>query len=205
MSETETAKARIITPVFRASFPHLFKAQESKKPGTEAKFGVMAIFSPATFSPEDRLLWEAMARLGNQAAMDRFKKTFREFPPTYKKPFHSAAEKISGEKSYGMIATDIYCNFTSKFKPQVVASDGKTIIQDIEGFYPGCYARASINAYSFSKDGGNGVAFGLFNVMFARHGERLDNRIEAEEDFGSYVTADSATGGAPLTDSDLGI
>lgn len=201
MSES-TDKVRLITPVFRVSFPHVFTAvlPKNPKPGVEPKFGLMAIFTPSAMSPEDAKLWQDVVALGNRCALEDLGKAFKDFPSTWKRPFRSGSDKIE----YGMTAQDVFCNLTSKYKPHVVASDGKTEIVDAVAFYPGCYARASVNAYSYKVEGGIGVAFGLFNVMFVKDGPRLDNRIEAEEDFKNYAVAGASTGSG-LTDADLGI
>lgn len=200
MSDKETT--RIITPVFRVSFPHVFVPQDAMSEEGKAKFGVMAVFTPGEFSPEDKTRWQAMIGIANDAAMKKFKKALKELPPNFKKPFHRGDEKAE----YGFTDQMIFTNITSHIKPGIVASDGKTKITDDQAFYPGCYARASVNAFAFDKKGGKGVAFGLNNLMFVKDGERLDNRVEAEKEFEDFADPNAASSvGGGLTDDDLGI
>jgi hypothetical protein len=210
----ELSKERLITPVFRLSFPYLFEPRAGK-PRLDKnnqvftpppKFSHMAIFSPKTFDDAEKALWAKMIQIANEVAVAVFGKTLKDLPPEVRKPFRSGADKTK----YGMTAEDVFCNFSSQFKPTIVAADSVTRIaapKDVSGndlIYPGCYCRASINCWAHSNEG-KGVNLGLFNVMFVRHGERLDNRVEPEEDFGAYATAAAPSAAGALTDADLGL
>lgn len=190
---------RVITPVFRVSFPHVFIPQDPMSAEGKPKYGVMALFSPKEFSPEETVLWQKMIALANDASMKKFQKILKDLPPNFKKPFHRGDEKAE----YGFTSDQIYVNITSHIMPGIVASDGKTKIIDQNSFYPGCYARASVNAFGFDKKGGKGVAFGLNNLMFVKDGERLDNRIEAEKEFEDFSDPNAPSAGS-ISDSELG-
>lgn len=169
------------------------------------KYGVMAVFVPTEFAKDsdlaraEKLKWEAMVRIANEASIKKFQKPLGQLPPNFKKPWHRGDEKAE----YGFDATMVYTNITSHMKPGIVFSDGKTKITDPEKFYPGCYARASVNAYGYDNSG-KGVAFGLNNLMFVKDGERLDNSVDAAVEFGEMgVESDPfATTGA---EDDLGL
>lgn len=203
MSEKETK--RIVTPLFRLSYPWLFEAQPPKKdaqgnPKGEAKFGLQAIFRPSEFDERDRQLWGGVIALANTASIEKFKKPLAELPGNYKRPFHRGDEKPDS----GMLPTDIFFNATSSFEPELVRADGKTPITKLDRknlLYPGCYCRASIGAFGYNKDGGLGVAFGLYNVMFQKDGPRLDNRVEAAEDFRDYAVTDAPAPASSADDS----
>lgn len=199
MSKKDTS--RVITPVFRVSFPHVFEAQPSMTPGGKSKFGVMALFSPKEFTDGERALWDAMKRIANEASIAKFKKALNELPPNFKRPWHRGDEKAE----YGFTAEQIYTNITSHMRPGIVAADGKTPILTLDQMptiYPGCYARASVNAYGYDNSG-KGVAFGLNNLMFVRDGERLDNKVDAAVEFGDMGEAIPASVG--MDDDFLGI
>lgn len=181
MSTTETKKpvSTLITPVFIVSFPHLAKAQPSKNPGGTDKFGLMAIFKPTLFAEDDKTRWRAMNAAADAACRKFFAgKGIAEMPPNFKKPWHRGDEKAK----YDMTADQIFINITSNFKPQMIDRDARTPILDGLRFYAGCKARASVNAYAYDNLG-QGVAFGINNIMFVDDGPRIDNRVEAAVEF----------------------
>lgn len=49
-------------------------------------------------------------------------------------------------------------------------------------FYPGAHVYASVRAFPYDNKG-KGVSFSLENVQWIADGERLDNRIAADDDF----------------------
>lgn len=49
-------------------------------------------------------------------------------------------------------------------------------------FYPGSHVRASVRAFPYDNKG-KGVSFSLENCQYIGEGERLDNRVAADEDF----------------------
>lgn len=206
MSTVEKKVNRVVTPLFRVSFPHVFEAQPSMTPGGKPKFGVMAVFTPADFAKDtdfaklEKQRWDEMIRLANEASMAKFKKPLAQLPPNFKKPFHRGDEKAE----YGFDASQVYTNITSHMKPGLVGADGKTKIEDATKFYAGCYARASVNAYGFDNQG-KGVAFGLNNLMFVKDGERLDNVIDAAVEFGDMGEATDPFATASSVADDLGL
>lgn len=195
-------KKPTFTPVFRVSFPHVFTPQQpgaDAAPGTKPKYGVMAVFNPKEFSPEDAARWKEISKLANDASMKKFGEPLSALPPNYKRPFRRGDEK----REYGFTADQIFISLTSLVKPGIVASDGITKITDAEGFYPGCYARATVGAFAYKKGGGMGVAIGLNNLMFVKDGPRLDNRVAAEEEFEDFADPNAAA--EDLSDADLGL
>lgn len=75
----------------------------------------------------------------------------------------------------------------STTKPQVLNKKGHPVLT-AEGIYSGCYARLSINLYTFEiKKGSKGVAVGLNNIMVTGAGERLSGGSTAMEDFGEFL------------------
>ncbi len=171
----------LITPIFRVAFPHIFKPQDPMKGSAAtavAKFGLTAIFSPATFTPEDKIRWAEMKAQADATSMEAFKKPLSKLPSTFKIPFRDGAEKDLNGFGEGTI----FISFTSRQRPGLVASDRVTPIEDPEDFYPGCYARVSYRPYSYDNTG-KGVALGLQNVIKIKDGDRLDSRTQADQDF----------------------
>lgn len=186
--EKMAARKKVITPVFRLSFPSIFEpakpmeGSEGKKP----KYEITMVFDPSKFSPEEKARFKEMEALANEASVEKFKKPLDKLPAGHRKPFRDGAEK---EHLTGFGEGTVFAKASSFMKPGIVASDGKTPIEDAEAIYPGCYCRASVTAYSYTNVS-KGVAFGLSNIMFVKDGERLDNRTDAAEDFGESAVSD---------------
>lgn len=164
----------------------------SSDSGKKPKYELTMIFEPGTFSPEDKKRFLAMRELVDNCAIEAFKKPLKDLPGS-RKPFRDGAEK---EHLEGYGAGKIFAKASSFSKPGVVASNGKTPIDDEEAFYAGCYARATVTAYHYNTKGNKGVSFGLSNVMFVKDGERFDNRTDPAEDFGEVAVEDGGTSGS---------
>ena len=67
---------------------------------------------------------------------------------------------------------------------QVVSRAGK-IITDRDEIYPGVRARLSLSCFSYKRDDGKGISFGLNNVQKMGDGERIDNFKSAQDEFGA--------------------
>ncbi len=72
-------------------------------------------------------------------------------------------------------------------KPGLVDASLQAIIEPSE-FYAGCYARATINAYAYDRNGNRGVAFGLRNIQKIKDGDSFGGGSKAENDFDSIET-----------------
>jgi hypothetical protein len=167
---------KLVTPIFRVSFPAVFEAKSFD--GGAPKFSVSAIWDPSKFTAAEKQLWQAMLDLADEVSLERFKKKMSQLPPNFKRALRDGAEKAE-LAGYG--EGKQFANLSSKMRPGLIGIDRQPIL-DAEDFYPGCYARATITAYSYDNKG-KGVAFGLQNLMKVKDGERLDSRTDANEDF----------------------
>lgn len=186
------AFTKLITPVFRASFPNLF-VPKAMQEGQTPKYSVSAVFDPSTFSVKDKERWEAIKALIDTATLEKFKKKASALPGNYKQAIRDGAEKADLE-GYG--EGKVFANLSSKMKPGVVDKDGNDMSPD--DIYPGCYMRATVSAYAYDMNGGRGVALGLQNVRFVKDGERLDSRTDAGEDFKDIEDDRDEDGDDPL-------
>jgi hypothetical protein len=167
---------KLVTPIFRVSFPAVFEAKAFD--GGPPKFSVSAIWDPSKFTAAEKQLWQAMLDLADEVSLERFKKKMSQLPPNFKRALRDGSEKAE-LAGYG--EGKLFANLSSKMRPGLIGLDRQPIL-DAEEFYPGCYARATITAYSYDNKG-KGVAFGLQNLMKVKDGERLDSRTDANEDF----------------------
>lgn len=179
--------AKVLTPVFRVSFPSVFEA--SSYEGGAPKYSVCAVWEPAKFTAKDKALWDAMMALADSVSVEKFKKKLAALPANFKKPFRDGTEK---EGLTGFGEGKIFANLSSKMRPGIIFLDN-TPLTDSEDFYPGCYARATVTAYAYDNVG-KGVALGLQNLQKIKDGDRLDSRTEASDDFGGEEVDESWLG-----------
>lgn len=171
------AFTKLVTPVFRASFPNLF-VPKAMQEGQTPKYSVSAVFEPDKFNEADKKRWAAILALLDETSMEKFKKKVDQLPANFKRAIRDGEEKADLE-GYG--PGKVFANLTSKLKPGVVDANGNDMNPD--DIYPGCYLRATVSAYAYDMNGGKGIALGLQNIRFVRDGERLDARTDAGEDF----------------------
>jgi hypothetical protein len=171
------AFVKLVTPVFRASFPQLF-VPKAMQEGQTPKYSVSAVFEPSKFNEADKKRWAAILELLDATSLEKFKKKVNDLPGNFKRAIRDGAEKADLE-GYG--EGKVFANLSSKLKPGVVDAEGNDM--EADDIYPGCYMRATVSAYAYDQGGGKGIALGLQNIRFVRDGERLDARTDAGEDF----------------------
>lgn len=189
---------KLKTPAFRVSFPKVFEAESFN--GGAPKFSVAAVWDPSKFTPAEKRLWQAMTDLCDEVSMERFKKKMSELPANFKRAIRDGAEKAD-LAGYG--EGTLFANLSSKMKPGLIdRTKGGSPITDENEFYPGCYAIATVSAYSYDQGGGKGVALGLQNLMKVGDGDRLDSRTDAGDDFADDLDVDDDRWGShdPLDD-----
>jgi hypothetical protein len=171
----------LITPIFRVSFPEVFRKRQFDETQV-ARYSLVGLFTPAEFSEKDKQRWSAIGQAVNKLCLEHIKKPYKEVRgmQNFRMPYHDGEEKPQyagygpGVKYFTMAAT--------KNRPGVIDVNRQPIT-DEELFYPGCFARASVNPYWFDNKG-KGIAIGLGNIQKLKEGERLDSFTRAEDDFG---------------------
>ena len=168
----------IITPPFRISFPSLFVATAFQD--GPLKFSVVAIWNTEDVKGKYREDWGQLVTALDQKSREFFDTPLSKLPANFRRGIHNGNEKahLGG---YG--EGTLFANLSSDRKPQVVDLS-KVVIPDgdTDRIYPGAWARASVGVYAFDNIG-KGVAIGLNNVQWLGHGERLDSRTDAADDF----------------------
>lgn len=184
---------KVTTPKFRASFAWVFKPQPPMEGSQgEPKYGVTMLFDQAA---QKTPAFEAMKKLAIAAAREKFgdklKSDGKGWFVGLRNPLRDGAEKSEME-GYGDGV--IFAAATTKMQPGLVDQRLNRIISDEvseDGFYSGCYARATVTAYGYDKAGNKGVAFGLQNVQKLGDDTAFSGRTAAEDDF---EAADDAFG-----------
>lgn len=201
MATSKSNARKVTTPMFRASFAWVFEPQPPMEGQQgEPKYGVTMLFSP---KEQKTPAYESMKKIAVAAAKEKFgDKLVPDGNGWFKglrNPFRDGDEKSELEGYAG----NMFASATSKMQPGLVdAALNRIISKEVceDGFYSGCYARATVTAYGYDKAGNKGVAFGLQNVQKLKDGEAFSGRTAAEDDF---EAADDAFGGDDGGDADF--
>lgn len=161
---------RVITPVFRVSFPRVFKAEAFED--QPAKFSCTLLF------PKNADLSE-MKKAVHAAKVATWGSDQAEWPKKLRTPFRDGDEKEDLEGYKGMI----YVTVSNKHKPQVVDKNLEPITEESDDFYAGCKARAALRAFTYDTKGNKGVTFSLESLQKMGEGERFSGRMKAEDVF----------------------
>lgn len=173
MAKADISKKKCWTPEFKVSFPKVFRP-ESMDDNKEPRYGITMLFKKSTDLKE-------LKRAANNAIIETYG-ALDKVPKKFKMPFRDGSEKEDIEGYEGMI----FVTATSKKKPGVVDyPDCNPITEDSEEFYPGCYARATLIAFTYDVNGNKGVSFALQNVQKLRDGKLLSGKRNAEDEFRS--------------------
>ena len=184
--------ATVITPKFRASYPHLFKPQKNDLNG-KTEFSIVAIFAKGTdLTP--------LKKAAEAVLVEKFGADKSKWPSNLRSPFRKCSERWKNEGGKQIIPAGyedgeaIFMTFkqdAEKGKPCVVDASVQEIIEP-QHVYAGMYARASVRPYYYNQKGNQGVSFGLNNVQKLEDGDPLGGgKTRAQDDF-EAVAADMA-------------
>lgn len=190
--EQKIAKKKCWTPEFRVSFPFIFKMRPAFKNATnqEAKYELTMLFPK---SVDLRPLKVAALNAGIEKWGPK-----ETWPRGIKMPFKDGDLKqdLTG------YAGCIYVKATSKQPVGIVDQQLLLITPDDGKFYAGCYARATLIAYTYDVNGNKGISFALNNVQKLKDGEPFSGRKKAEDEFDAVDSVDDDTGASVDTAED---
>lgn len=175
---------KIITPEATLSYPWLAEPQKAQEEGKKAKYSAVFVFSPeAQQTPAFKALEASIVATAEEAYPGKGKQMLTT--GALKNPIRrDAAAKGYPEGSVFISARTeqqpglVYAHKGPDDKPAVVAQD------DIrEVMYPGAVVRASLRPFAYNTSGNKGVSFALNNIQKIREGERLDSRVNAQDEF----------------------
>lgn len=147
----------IRTPVFRISYPNLFKPRGFE--GQEEKYSCDMLFEPGTDLGE-------MKKAIVQAMTEKFGPR-EKWPKGWRHPLKDGKEK-SDKAGYGEGV--MFATAKSAHKPTLVNGRREPIVDEKE-IYGGCYCIAYISVYAYDTKGNRGVTFGLNGVQKVRDGQ----------------------------------
>ena len=169
---------KVITGKVRFSFVNIFERKKNDD-GTEGKYGITLLI-PKSDTVTLGKIKEAMA----EARENFCKRNGATALP--QKPVHTLHDgdgvKDNGE-SYGPECKGHYViSVQSKDKPIIVDYD-RNPITDPGEIYSGCYGRAAINFYGYSRNGKKGISAGLQSIQKLHDGEALGGARGSADDF----------------------
>lgn len=169
---------KLTTPPFTGSYVHIAEAY-SNSDDIDPCFSILIVLDP-----NDKAHAAFIEEM--EDAVDRcIEEKWGETPRKFSSPIRNGEDIGDSEELEGMICV----NARSDRRPGVVDSHLQKILNVEEECYSGATYRATIVAYAWThKVGGNGVSFGLNNVMKMGDGEPLGGgRASPEEDFKDYA------------------
>lgn len=168
--------AKVVTPVFRASYPNVFKARKNDLNGKE-EYSVVALFPKGTDLT-------VLKKAAQEAIEKKWGADKSKHPTNLRSPFRDQSEREKeGTLPAGYEKGAIFLNLKSTEKPGVVDQNVQPILDETE-FYAGVFAKASVNAYAYDQKGNRGVSFGLSNIQKVKDGDALGGgRTRAQDDF----------------------
>ena len=169
---------KIITGKCRFSYVNVFEPRVDQN-GGEAKYGLTLLIPKSDTATLEKIK-AAMA----EARENFCKKNGASALPA--KPNHTLHDgdgvRESGDP-YGPECKGCYViNVSSKQKPVIVDSFRNEITDPAE-LYSGCYGRAAINFYAYSRNGKKGISAGLQSIQKLHDGEPLGGARGSADDF----------------------
>lgn len=156
---------KVVTGKVRFSYVNIFEPKAID--GAEAKYSVKLLI-PKSDKATLAKIQEAIAE-----AREKFcQKNGANALPL--KPSHTLRDgdlpKDNGEPQGPECKGCYVINVSSKQKPAIVDNMGNEITNPTE-VYSGCYGRASINFYGYSRNGNKGISAGLLAIKKLHDGE----------------------------------
>lgn len=174
--------ARIVTPVFRVSYPHVFKPNQVK-PSDKPKYSITMLI------PKDADLTKIKAAMKN-AKIAAFGPNKADWPEDLESPVVDGdAPKFKDKEGYkGHYAIKATSNEDSK--PVVVDQQVNPIVNQAD-FYAGCYAKAHVYAYVWEYMGKQGIGFIVDHIQKVRDGKSFGGKKPVEEVFSAIESEDA--------------
>lgn len=192
VNASDKEKSRLLTPEFRVSYPHVFKANSIN--GSKPKYSVTMLFDKKSdLTPiKEAIKYAKIAAYGPNK--DEWPEDLESPVADGDKPKYADKEGYKGHWA-------IKASTNEDQRPGVVDENVQPII-DQSQFYPGCYARAYVYAYCWEFAGKKGVSFILDHVQKTRDGKSFAGKKPVDQVF-SPVKGEYSDESATETEQDF--
>jgi Protein of unknown function (DUF2815) len=175
---------RIITPKFRVSYPHVFKAQ-APKATDKAKYSITMLFRKDSdltgVAPGPEKKARSLQEVIKNAKTLKFGPK-ENWPKNLESPVTDGDNpKFAGKDGYE--GHWVIKAVTSADQRPTVVDRNMVPITDPNQLYPGCFARAYIYAYVWEYMGKQGVGFILDHVQKLEDGQSFGGKKPVEQVF----------------------
>jgi len=189
----------MITPVFRSSYPHIFKAQAPKQ-GDKLKFSITMLFDKKkdlTGLAPDRKTPRSLKDVIKNAKIAAFGPDKANWPEDLISPVQDGDDPKFADKKGYQGCWVITAKANEDDRPGLVGKD-MSPISDPSDFYPGCYAQAYVRTYYNEYMGKKRILFYLDHVQKVADGESFGGKKAIEQVFSPVSSPDEVV----ETDSD---
>lgn len=181
--------SNVLLPLFRVSYPKVFKPELNKLSGKE-EYSVVALF-------DEKSDFSAVKAEIKDLLTKKFGSDETKWPKNLKSPFRDQGERrkfVDGKEVMpaGHKEGHVFMNLKSKQRPGVL-DEKKLPIMNEQEFYAGCFAIASVNPYYHDQAGNRGIALGLQALMKMKDGDPLSGRLKPEQHFDQVQISVDAT------------
>lgn len=175
---------KVVTGKVRFSFVHVFEPQESQ--GGDPKYG-LTLLIPKSDTATLGKIKEAM-----EEARDKFceRNGANALPAKPNHTLHDGDGQRPSGDDFGPECKGCYVINVSSKNPPVIVDAFRNEITNPAEVYSGCYGRASINFYGYSKNGKKGISAGLLSIQKLSDGEPFGTVGSADDFDDDYKDAD---------------
>lgn len=178
---------KVITGKVRFSYVNVFEPREDQN-GGDPKYSITLLIPKSDTATVEKIK-AAMA----EARENFVKKNGANSLPV--KPNHTMHDgdgvRDSGDP-YGPECKGCYVITVSNKQKPVIVDSFRNEITDPGELYSGCYGRAAINFYAYSRNGKKGISAGLLSVQKLHDGDALGGARGSADDFDDDYNAGEA-------------
>ena len=185
---------KVITGKVRFSFVNVFEPKKNED-GTDGKYGVTLLIPKSDTATLGKIK-DAIA----EARENFCKRNGATALP--QKPVHTLHDgdgvKDNGEP-YGEECKGHYVIAVQSKQKPIIVDSFRNHITDPSEVYSGCYGRAAINFYGYSRNGKKGISAGLQSIQKLHDGDALGGARGSADDFADgFQDADDFLGDDPF-------
>lgn len=197
MATKNNEATKLVTPIFKVSYPHVFKPSQIEG-SKNAQYSIEMLFD------KEKTPLSTFTKVIHAACVEKWGPDKAEWPEGIKSPVKDGDKPQGKKRELRPEAKGCWivrASTSAEYqKPAVVGRDATQVIIDESDFYAGCFARAAVKAHAYSFADKDGVKFILDMVQKVKDGDRIGGRKPAHEVFGaldsdvddeSFMTDDS--------------